>query len=840
MEVTWKNVWLILHREVRDQLRDRRTLFMVLVLPIMLYPGLGIGMLQMTMYFTEQPRQVVILNADELPDPPLVKDGAFPTRWFRSAETSSKLRVLTDASDDEARLPNVTADEQKQLLADAARIRELIEQRNKLVAQLAPWNSDFADELPGVQSVKIRNAMQSGETPEQPDNYKALVDKYLELKKSIGEQFANSKLQVLMIVPEGFGENLKTVNDLLVNRDGDNDKLMTLPLLRPILVRNRADEKSDVAYRRVREALDKWERQLLKDRLELAQLPETVPDPVSLLSIDVANEDEIAASMWGKIFPALLIIMALTGAFYPAIDVAAGEKERGTMETLLICPATRSEIVVGKFLTVLLFSMATTMLNLISMGFTGKYIVSMTAGVSGAGMGAVPLPTPLALFWLVILLIPLAAFFSALCLSLATFARSNKEGQYYLTPLFMITMGMTMFSMSPSIELTATGGASLFYCAMPIVGPALLLKALLMNPGNTEVLVFALPVLMSSIGYSLIALWWAVEQFKSEDVLFREAEQFDLKLWLRQVLRDKAPLPTFAQAAVCFMLMMFLQFLTIKLLTGSMVGVAAEDIGRKMMELAVVQQMALIAAPAILMAILLTSSVRKTLRLKMPSGRMLAVAIALPFVLHPLAIELLASLQSFFPQLPDSAKAAFAAMSDETLPLYVVIGVFALTPALCEEIAFRGFILSGFGSGGRTGIAIILSSITFGLIHMVPQQVFNASLLGMVLGLIAVRSNSLLPGVAFHLCFNSLAVFHGQVSASFSESKPDWLDKDLISWFVSCPNDTLRYNFLTLMTCAGATYLMIRWLINEGESREDPNAIPRIQPEAVTLTGSAT
>lgn len=840
MEVTWKNVWLILHREVRDQLRDRRTLFMVLVLPIMLYPGLGIGMLQMTMYFTEQPRQVVILNAGELPDPPLVEEGAFPTRWFRNAETATKLRVLTDAADDATQLPNVSVDEQKQLLADAARIRELIEQRNKLVTQLAPWNSELADELPGVQSAKLRNAIQNGETLEQPENYAALVDEYLELKKTIGEQFANSKLQVLMIVPDGFGENLRTVNELLANRSGNNDELMTLPLLRPILVRNRADEKSDVAYRRVREALDKWERQLLKDRLELAQLPETVPDPVSLLSIDVANEDEIAASMWGKIFPALLIIMALTGAFYPAIDVAAGEKERGTMETLLICPASRSEIVLGKFLTVLLFSMATTMLNLISMGFTGKYIVSMTSSVAGAGMGAVPLPTPLALFWLVILLIPLAAFFSALCLSLATFARSNKEGQYYLTPLFMITMGMTMFSMSPSIELTATGGASLFYCAMPIVGPALLLKALLMNPGNTEVLVFALPVLMSSIGYSLIALWWAVEQFKSEDVLFREAEQFDLKLWLKQLLRDKDPAPTFAMAAGCFMLMMFLQFLTIKLLTGSMVGVAAADLGKKMMELAVVQQMALIAAPAIFMAILLTSSARKTLRLKMPSGRMLAVAVALPFVLHPLAIELLASLQSFFPQLPDSAKAAFAAMSDDTLPLYVIIGVFALTPALCEEVAFRGFILSGFGSGGRTGVAIILSSVTFGLIHMVPQQVFNASLLGMVLGLIAVRSNSLWPGVAFHFCFNSLAVFHGQASASLSGSKPDWLDNDLISWFVSCPNDTLRYNFLTLTMCAGAAFLMIRWLINQGESRKDPNALPRVQPETIAFTGAAT
>ncbi|MDA1162468.1 MAG: ABC transporter permease subunit [Planctomycetota bacterium] len=840
MEVTWKNVWLILHREVRDQLRDRRTLFMVIVLPIMLYPGLGIGMLQMAMYFTEQPRQIVILNADELPEPPLVEEGHFLTRWFRSPETASKLRVLTDSEHDETRLPGISTDEQKLLLEDARKIRTLIERRNELAATLAPWNPELADELPGVQSAALRNATETGDVPEQPGNYQELIAEFEALERTIGEQFSLSKLQVLMIVPDGFGQNLRTINRLLANRDTDNEELRNLPLLRPILVRNRADEKSDVAYRRVREAIEKWERQLLKERLELARLPETVPDPVNLLSIDVANQEEIAASVWGKMFPALLIIMALTGAFYPAIDIAAGEKERGTMETLLICPATRSEIVIGKFLTVLLFSMATTILNLISMGFTGKYIVSMTAGAAVSGMGQVPLPTPLALFWLVVLLVPLAAFFSALCLSLATFARSNKEGQYYLTPLFMITMGLTMFSMSPSIELTATGGSSLFYCAMPIVGPALLLKALLMNPGNTEVLVFALPVLMSSIGYSLIALWWAVEQFKSEEVLFREAEQFDVKLWLRQLLRDKDPLPTFAQAAACFMLMMFLQFLTINLLSGSMTGVKSEDLGRTIMKLAVTQQLALIAAPAVFMAILFTSSARKTLRLKLPSMRMLAVAITLPLVLHPIAIELLASLHDFFPQLPDSAKAAFATMSDETLPMYVVLGVFALTPALCEEVAFRGFILSGFGSGGRTMVAIALSSITFGLIHMIPQQVFNATLLGLVLGLIAIRSKSLLPGVVFHFCFNALAVFHGQTGAAWTENRPEWLDNELISWFVICQDDTIRYNFLTLMTSAGAAFLMIRWLINQSESRHGEDIVQRITPPAVTLASTTS
>lgn len=839
MEVTWKNVWLILHREVRDQLRDRRTLFMVLVLPVLLYPGLGIGMTYMTAMFAEQPRQAVILNADELPDPPLLDNGRISTRWFSSEATALKLHVLTDAASDDTRLPGLSIDEQTRLLKDAATIRKLVERRNELVIQLAPWNAELADELPRVEAANLLNAIQSDETPEQPEDYEELLGEYQGVQQEISEQFATSKLQVLMIIPEGFGENLRTTNSLLSDRASGTTELMNLPLLRPVLVRNRADEKSDAAYYRIREALDKWERELLKDRLELAGLPETVPDPVSLLSIDVANQEEIAASVWAKVFPALLIVMALTGAFYPAIDVAAGEKERGTMETLLICPATRSEIVVGKFLTVLLFSLATTVLNLISLSFTVLYSISGAASAAAMpGVGELPLPTPLTIFWMIALLIPLAAFFSALCLSLATFARSNKEGQYYLMPLFMITMGMTMFAISPSIELTATGGASLFYCAMPIIGPALLLKALLMNPGNTEILVFALPVLMSSIGYSVIALWWAVEQFKSEEVLFREAEQFDLKIWLRHLLRDKDPLPTFAQAAGCFMLMMFLQFLSINLLSGSMVGIQPENLGKKIMELAVTQQIALIAAPAVFMALLLTSSARKTLRLTLPSLRMLGVALALPLVLHPIAIELLASLHDFFPQLPDSAKAAFATMSDDTLPMIVVLGVFALTPALCEEVAFRGFILSGFGSGGRTAVAIILSSITFGLIHMIPQQVFNATLLGMVLGLIAVRSNSLLPGIAFHFCFNSLAVFHGQAGKSLSESRPEWLDNDLISWFISCSDDTLRYNFLTLMTCAGAAFLMLRWLINQGESRKDPNALPRVQPEAVALAGS--
>ena len=81
-----------------------------------------------------------------------------------------------------------------------------------------------------------------------------------------------------------------------------------------------------------------------------------------------------------EILPLIIIIWAMTGAFYPAIDLCAGEKERGTLETLLSCPASRHEIVFGKLLTVWVFSIATSLLNLVSMGLTGKFVFAQLQG----------------------------------------------------------------------------------------------------------------------------------------------------------------------------------------------------------------------------------------------------------------------------------------------------------------------------------------------------------------------------------------------------------------------------------------------------------------------------
>ena len=161
------------------------------------------------------------------------------------------------------------------------------------------------------------------------------------------------------------------------------------------------------------------------------------------------------------------------------------------------------------------------------------------------------------------------------------------------------------------------------------------------------------------------------------------------------------------------------------------------------------------------MGVILTTSLRQTFSLRWPGTGRLIYAMLLPFTLHPLTIELVMSLQWFFPPPPEGMAELMKHLKDANIGL--VILAFAVVPALCEEIAFRGFLLSGFRRLGRVKLAVIMSSIAFGAIHMIPHQVFNATLLGLVLGAMCVQTRSLLPGVAFHFVYNSLGILHDRI-----------------------------------------------------------------------------
>ena len=197
------------------------------------------------------------------------------------------------------------------------------------------------------------------------------------------------------------------------------------------------------------------------------------------------------------------------------------------METLLISPANRVEIVAGKFLAVWTLAAVTAWWNLLWMG-------------GGAMVGGLLLPgrlelvRPGGLLWCFVLTTPLAALFAALCLALGVYARSTKEGQYYLLPIFLATMPLVMLSLAPGLELTVKTSL------IPVTGLCLLLQRLIFPPAEGAPWPYFLPVLTSLAACIALALWWAVVQFHREDVLFREADAVDWRARLRGMFKAPA------------------------------------------------------------------------------------------------------------------------------------------------------------------------------------------------------------------------------------------------------------------------------------------------------------
>lgn len=635
----WPKAKLIFQREVRDQLRDRRTLFMIVVLPVLLYPALGLGMVQLTLKFGKEEKRIGLVGGEFLPSQPPLLD------------------------------PSGT-------LFDVSVFHFSGNQRFYKVLQSPDWN-----------------------------------------KQSLLE----GKIDVLILVPP-------TTAQLL-------DKGWQAHLQ---VLRNGINDNSEAAYRAVLSILDRWEERIVAGRMEQMGKGATFADPIQLgeEESDISAAADRSGTAWGKVFPFLLVLMALTGAFYPAIDLCAGEKERGTMETLLITPAARGEIVLGKFLTIFLFSVATTIFNLSSMGLTFAQIASLAP--MGAGERFTP-PTFLAICWMLILMLPLAGFFSALCMALAVFARSTKEGQYYLMPMFLIVTPLIFLTLVPGVELNP------FYSLVPVTNVALLLRALMLNQYETA-MVYLLPVLIPTVLYGYLALRYAVEQFHREEVLFREAERFSLGIWIRHLLRDKEALPTVGEAWFCYILMLLLRWYTTGRFPINLEGQIAS-------------QLVLIGFPPTVMALLLTKSARRTLSLCMPRVTPLLLAIPLAVCLHPLAMEWNDVLKRFYPVSEDVTSVLEKMM--EGAESWKLLLALAIVPAICEEIAFRGFLFAGLRRKHPVGRAIVVSSVLFGIFHMVPQQMLTASVLGLILGLFVVRSGSIFPAMLFHVTHNGIVVLRG-------------------------------------------------------------------------------
>lgn len=687
-----RNVWLVWTREMRDQLRDRRTLFMVAVLPVLMYPLLGMSYLRLAQFMQEHDAKVLLIGAEQLtvpgaaaPLPPLLEGERFARELFDNP-------------------------------ADADRI-DL-----ELVA---------GDENAGI-SAGARQRLASGE------------------------------LDAIVQIPPGFADLMRSLQASLAGGESAQvapaeaaPQVANIPVLH-----NEARETSQVAFLRVERVLDRWQHSIVERNLLSSHTPAGLVRPFQLAPQDVATGTARNSALWSKLL-LVVFIWALTGAFYPAIDLCAGEKERGTLEALLASPAGRPEIVCGKLLTVLTFSIFTALLNLLSLAATGKFVVHQLTASLASGAGQLALPSLGALAALMVGLLPIATLFSALSLACASLARSTKEGQYYFMPLFMALLPLMMLPMSPGTELNL--GTAL----VPVTGMVLLMRTLI--EGQTSLaLQYAAPVAGVTLACCVAAVRWAVWQFHQESLLFSEGERFSLGAWFKSLRRDRGETLGLAGAAVCGAAIMIAQFLANTLLPSLApqnpgFGFAAAMI--------VISQVACILLPATLLALALTRRPLKALRLEtLPKLPHLLAGVGLAVALHPASQWFSGMVLQVYPINPALMEqlSQFQSLLAGAPAFWVVALLLAALPAVCEELAFRGAILTGLMTRTSATSAVVVSAVLFAFVHTVLQQSIGAFPLGIVLGIVAVRSGSVLPAIAMHATHNLLGL-SGEALAGWSK-----------------------------------------------------------------------
>jgi sodium transport system permease protein len=241
-------------------------------------------------------------------------------------------------------------------------------------------------------------------------------------------------------------------------------------------------------------------------------------------------------------------------------------------------------------------------------------------------------------------------------------------------------------------------------------------------------------------------LRWAIEQFQSEEVLFREAERLDVGLWLRRLFREKEALPTAGQAFFCFAMLLVLRWLSL--------GFGRDQ---PVLSITAVCQLAFTAAPPLFMALLLTKRPRQGLALRLPPAWSWPASALLAVLCVPPLAWLTLLILSQFPGLKllleEHHPLSGALQSNGGLSINY-LSVLAVLPALCEELAFRGFILTGLRRRFSPWTAVFLSSFLFALFQMNVFQFVPHFVLGMILALIALRANSVAPSMVFHLVYN--------------------------------------------------------------------------------------
>ena len=646
--------WTIFRKELVETLRDRRTLFMMIVLPVLLYPMMIIAF-----------------------------------SWF--AESQSEAR--------EERASTVAV-----WGAPPGDLVSRLRQNDKLA--LRPWAGASPEVKQGLSSGMLQVPPVSPSRGQESSRISraGTFEAENSVLASARPLITGGQVDAVLVFWPGFDRAIADGGLGLVSVYFDSVRL-----------------DSTKALERLNDALAEYRTRLVREREQGRGLAAGFSQAVDVLSRNVAGERRRSAELLGSVLPFILIVMSMLGGFYPAIDLTAGEKERGTMQTLMCAPVRPTEIIVGKFGAVWAMSLISALINV------GSLAATLARLVPGQQI-SIP-PSSFALTF--VMLVPVSFTMSAVFLAVATFAKDFKDGQNFLTPVYSVLAMPAAITMLPGIRLSA--GMTF----VPVLNIALLIKSLLVGEAPAD-LVFL--TLVSSLVYAALAILLASRVFQQEQVLLGGRQSMRELFGLE---RRAGGVPSSTMAIVSFAALLVLVFYGSQLLSGR--GIVATLLS---------VEYGFFLAPTLAVVVGLGFSARDTLGLRLPPLRGVLAAVLIGVSAWTVAGGLLVRLLPP-PESLVRALSKILLLDGKPVPLWVTWLVIGVTPAICEELYFRGFALSGLRRFGKWP-AVLLSALFFGLAHSSIYRMLPTLFLGLLFAWMVWKTGSVVCSVIAHALNNGL------------------------------------------------------------------------------------
>ena len=740
-------LWRLCQKELRESLRDRRTIVTLVLMPILVYPLLSMALQRLLIgsISKSSPETAYIIAAADQATGYQIQDALIRARQLSQSGTESPIRILRTG-----KIKDASPGETKKTPAPDENVDASKIDPDPLIA-IAPDRIGFR--LRVIENLTPHDVLQASE-----------VD------LAVSQVTSSS-------VPLEQGEAFSI--DIQVEfREGDS-----------------RSEAAMSEFRRAMQLVNDSQFEASRKRVD-ARLPSVITMRGTGIGSAVAD---MSMSIAGVI-PLVLILMTITGAVYPAIDLTAGERERGTMEALIATPAPRFALLLSKYVAVVCVAILTALANLFATWMT----------LSFGGLGQALLGKQGFSIWMLVQILPLlvifASFFSAILLALCSFARSFKEAQAYLIPVMLLSLGPGLITLMPNVEFTSLLGV------VPLVNILLLSRDIML--GQSE-LVPAFAAVFSTIIYACATLVVASRLFGAEAATAGSQETWSELLGRPKRLRSS---PTIGELAIYLAILFPVFFI------ASNVGGMFNLKGTQAMFFNAILLFVLFLAMPLFFALYRRLDWKSTFLLRyftpIPSATNLSTDtlpptanslvsrslaskrwIALSWILSVVLLGcgmwmvafeayLLFESWSLASQLTEEDRVKLKATFLE-IPCWVVLLTGAVAPAIAEEFFFRGFALSAFRTKLSPVRSVLYSAILFGVFHIIAGSVLSLEkfaptiILGVALGTLAVRTGCLWPGILLHMMHNALVFSMTRISESELEK---WLGVDSkhlpISWML--------------------------------------------------------